>query len=163
MRDTHSIPLLLEFHPKVRKDFQDFIEECEQEYNITIRLMSVYRSMDQQEKIYAVGRTVKGENVTDKNSMGDIISNAKPGSSWHNFNLACDLGIVLANGAISYNFDYMKFANIGQQWGISWGGNFPGSFKDPDHFEEQCGQTLHGLLALYNAGKFMEGTKFIDF
>lgn len=163
MRDKHSIGMLQEFHPKVRGDFQAFIEECENVYDITLRLMSVYRDMAAQAKIYAVGRTTKGENATAQKPFGDIISDAKPGSSWHNFRLAADLGIVLANGSISYNFNYMKFANIGQQWGISWGGNFHGSFKDPDHFEEQCGQTLSNLLSLYNAGRFIEGTNFVDF
>jgi peptidoglycan L-alanyl-D-glutamate endopeptidase CwlK len=163
MRDAQSIKMLEELHPKVRPDFQAFIEECEQQYDITLRIMSAYRDMSAQAKIYAVGRTVKGENVTDAKPFGDVISDAKPGSSWHNFGMAVDLGIVLVNGSISYNFNYMKFANIGQQWGITWGGNFPNSFKDPDHFEEQAGQTLHGLLALYNAGKFINGTQFIDF
>lgn len=163
MRDQQSIPLLQQFHPKVRPDFQAFIEECETCFDITLRLMSVYRDMAQQAKIYEVGRTVKGENATPEKPMGDIISDAPPGSSWHNWHLACDLGIVLANGSVSYNFDYSKFANIGQQWNIGWGGNFPGKFKDPDHFEEQCGQTLHGLLELYNERKFIAGTQFVDF
>lgn len=163
MRDLQSIAILLQLHPKVRPDFQAFIEECEKQYDITLRISSpAFRTIADQAKIYAIGRTTAGMSPTAALPMGEIITDAPPGSSYHNYGLATDLGIVLANGSISYNFDYGKFANIGEQWGITWGGNFPGKFKDYDHFEEQCGYGWRALYAMYQAKDFISGTEFVN-
>lgn len=152
MRDAHSIPLLLQLHPRVRNDFRFFIEECEEQFDITIRIISAGRSMEEQEKLYAQGRT----------KPGPIVTKAPPGSSYHLYGLAIDAAPLSINGGINYSYDQSKWANIASQFNISWGGNWTGNFKDLDHWENKLGHNWRDLLDLYNAQKFIPGTQFID-
>ena len=151
MRDAHSLSLIQQLHPKVRTDFQAFIEECESVYNLTIRIVSAYRSMEEQERIYNQGRTTPGV----------IVTKSIPGSSYHNFGLAVDLGPLKDNGEVNYLYDFSLWANIGSQWNITWGGNWTG-FKDLDHWECKMGHNWRDLLDLYNAKKFTPGTQYVD-
>ena len=161
MRDQHSIPLLEQLHPKVRKDFRDFIEECEQVFDITIRIVQGLRTFEQQDALYNIGRTVKGENATPKHPMGDVVTNSPGGSSYHNFGLAVDI-VPITGKKEDWNYNFMKLVNIGSQWNITWGGNFPGSFKDYDHFEAKCGHDWHDLLNMYHNKQFIRGTNYVN-
>lgn len=152
MRDPQSIPLIAQLHPKVRADFQAFIEECEQQFDLTIRIVSAYRSMEEQEKIYAQGRTAPGE----------VVTKAIPGSSYHQYGLAADIVPLSVSGGLNYNYDQSKWLNIASQWNITWGGSWTG-FKDLDHWEEKCGHNWRDLLDLYSQKRFIPGTNFIDF
>ena len=151
MRDAHSVEKLNELHPKVREDFRSFIEECEQQFGITIRIVSAMRTMEEQEKIYAQGRT----------SPGPIVTKAIPGSSYHNYGLACDLLPLTTDGKLDYSYQQYKWANIAEQWGITWGGSWTG-FKDPDHWEAKMGHNWRDLLDLYNKKDFIEGTEYVN-
>ena len=162
MRDQHSILLLQELHPKVSPDFQNAIEEVENVFNLTVRIIEAYRPWEKQAAYYAIGRTVKGENASPDHPMGDIITNAPPGSGYHLYRIAADIGVLKSDGEIDYNYDYSKWANIFAQYNISWGGNFPRKFKDYDHWENRLGHTWHDLLPLYQANKFIQGTQFLD-
>jgi peptidoglycan LD-endopeptidase CwlK len=50
----------------------------------------------EQAEAYKVGRTKKGEGVTEKRPMGRIITRAKPGQSAHNYGLAIDFVPMVA-------------------------------------------------------------------
>ena len=152
MRDQQSAALIQQLHPKVRADFQAFIEECEQQFDLTIRIVSAYRSMEEQEKIYAQGRTAPGE----------VVTKAIPGSSYHQYGLAADIVPLSVSGEPNYNYDQSKWLNIASQWNIAWGGSWSG-FKDRDHWEEKCGHNWRDLLDLYNQKKFIPGTNYVDF
>jgi hypothetical protein len=161
MRDAHSIPLIQQLHPKVRADFQSFIEECELVFDLTIRIVQGFRSFAEEDALYAKGRTVKGDNATPDHPMGDVVTNSKGGQSYHNYGLAIDI-VPIDGNKEDWKFNYAKIVNLGAQWNITWGGNFPGSFKDYDHFENKLGHTWHDLLPLYQAGRFLPGTQFLD-
>jgi len=150
MRDAQSIPLIHTLHPKVKGDFQAFIEEIEQQFDLTIRVISAYRSMEEQEAIYAQGRTKPGE----------IVSNAPPGSSYHNWGMAVDIAPLGVSGEINYNYDQSKWQNIASQWNITWGGAWKGSFQDKDHWEEKLAN-WRDLLTLYHQSKFIDGTRYV--
>lgn len=153
MRDQQSIPLIAQLHPEVRKYFQDFIEECESIFNVTIRIVQGLRTFAEQDALYAIGRT----------KPGTIVTRSPAGSSYHNYGLAVDIAPLSADGKnIDWNYDFSRWANIASQWSITWGGNFPGKFKDPDHFEEKCGHNWRELLDLYNSKKFIADTQFVD-
>lgn len=151
MRDAHSIPLIDQLHPKVRADFKAFIEECEEQFNLAIRIISAMRTMEEQEKIYAQGRTAPGA----------IVTKAPPGSSYHNWGLAVDIAPLSVSGEVNYNYDQGKWVGIASQWNITWGGSWAG-FKDLDHWENKMGHNWRDLLDLYNAKKFIENTQFVD-
>lgn len=99
-------------------------------------LTYTHRSNDEQNKLYALGRTTAGK----------IVTNAQAGQSPHNYNpaLAFDIAFLTAQKTLSWDLKYFKkFADIILNSGnnIEWGGNFK-SIKDPPHFELKAWKTL---------------------
>jgi D-alanyl-D-alanine carboxypeptidase len=114
-----------------------------------------YRTFAESDKLYAQGRT----------TPGDIVTNAPAGKSWHNYGLAVDFALVI-NGNAEWNQNdpnWMTVVDIFKKHGFTWGGNFPGTFKDYPHLEMQMGQTLSGLMAKHEAADFIPGTTYINF
>lgn len=150
MKDTISESRLQTLHPKVKNDFKLFIEEAEKALDIKLRITSALRSFAIQEELYSQGRTKKGK----------IITNAKPGSSFHNYGLAVDL--VRMDGAnVDWNFDLSKLQPFADKYDIDWGGSWK-KFKDYPHFEKTMGYTWKSLLSKHNAKKFIPGTSYVD-
>lgn len=83
-----------------------------------------FRSIAEQNKLYAQGRTTRGK----------IVTNARGGQSNHNFGTAVDF-VFIVGGQPSW--DERLYTNIGR-WakivGLKWGGNWR-SFKDLPHVE----------------------------
>jgi peptidoglycan L-alanyl-D-glutamate endopeptidase CwlK len=75
-----------------------------------------FRSLAEQRRLYAKGRTTPGPKVT----------NAKPGSSPHNFGYAMDY-IPVMYGKRTYNVKalwWLKFGLAAKAAGLRWGGTF---------------------------------------
>jgi peptidoglycan L-alanyl-D-glutamate endopeptidase CwlK len=89
-------------------------------------LTCVYRSNEEQEQLYAIGRTVKGRKVT----------NARAGQSKHNKlpSEAIDIAFIKLDRKLDWDAKlFKKFADIIKTKGIKWGGDW--KFKDAPHFE----------------------------
>lgn len=114
--------------PKVQRLRDRFIASCKL-IGINLRVTSEFRSFDEQNKLYAQGRT----------TVGPIVTNAKGGESFHNYGVAFDVAIV-RNGVLDYNITPLV-AWIGKFLGLTWGGNWDG-FVDKPHFQYDCGYTL---------------------
>jgi hypothetical protein len=102
-------------------------------------LTSGYRSLEEQEILYQKGRT----------TPGPIVTNARPGQSWHNYGLAFDVAPVGADGKIYWPNDaqsWRDLAELGKARGLGWGGDFKSIF-DPPHFEYHPGVTLEEAAA----------------
>ena len=143
MKDPISIQRIQQLHPQVRQRFTDFITECESTFGITLRIMlPVFRTIAEQDELYAQGRT----------TPGNIVTNAAGGTSYHNFGLAVDL-CDLADGGVNWNYDNATLVPIAQKYGLEWGGNWV-HIKDKPHFEFRNGHPENptDLLAAYNAG-----------
>lgn len=83
-----------------------------------------FRSIAEQNKLYAQGRTTKGK----------IVTNAKGGQSNHNFGRAVDFAFIV-NGEVSWNDKLYKQIGVwAKVVGLKWGGNWK-SFKDYPHVE----------------------------
>lgn len=96
-----------------------FLELCQQKgYNL--KITSGYRSQEEQNKLYAQGRTTKGKIVT-------WTLNSK-----HTSRRAFDIAFI---GSTPYpkNFDWKKIGITGENLGLKWGGRF--KQKDLVHFE----------------------------
>jgi len=107
--------------------------------NLDVRITNAFRSWDEQDKLYAQGRTIPGS----------IVTNAKGGDSYHNWGLAFDAS-PYENGRISNDIKkYKRMGQLGQQVGLEWGGNFI-SIVDLPHFQYTLGLNTWNLL---------EGTK----
>ena len=126
--DAKSETIISELHPSIRNKARAFINEAEKQ-SMKLKVTSGGRTYEEQNKLYAQGRTTKG----------NIVTNAKAGYSWHNFFLAFDV-VPVENGKINWNSkNWKKIGALGKTFGLEWGGDWK-TFKDLPHF-----QTIHGL------------------
>lgn len=107
-------PIARSFMVAIRAELGDF------------RITSGYRSYEEQNELYAQGRTKDGEKVT----------RARGGFSVHNFGLAFDITLFV-NGKPVYESPLYKKAGLkGEQMGLDWAGGGTGAdFNDEPHFE----------------------------
>ncbi|PKG36731.1 LysM peptidoglycan-binding domain-containing protein, partial [Psychrobacter sp. Sarcosine-3u-12] len=68
-------------HPKIRCSVRDFINDSERELGIKLIIVQGLRTYEEQNKLYAKGRT----------ASGSIVTKAKGGQSNHNFGVAIDV------------------------------------------------------------------------
>lgn len=149
MKDKVSISRLQALHPAIRNSVESFITDAEQAMNITLRIVQGLRTIEEQDALYAKGRT----------TPGPVVTNAKSGRSYHNYGLAIDL-VEINNGQANWNFHYESLLPFAEKYGFKWGGHFI-SIKDTPHFERTFGYHWTQLLAMNNAGKFIPGTKYV--
>lgn len=114
-------------HPYVKYLAEQFLEKCKAA-GLKPTITSTLRTMAEQEKIYAQGRTAPGK----------IVSYAKAGYSYHNYGLAFDV-------AFPAYADYKKASVIGKTLGMRWGGDFK-QFVDLPHFEWSGNLKIADLL-----------------
>ena len=107
-----------------------------------LRVVSGYRSHEEQNALYAHGRTRPGSRVT----------NAVGGQSWHNFGLAVDLAPVIG-GEVCWDekkFDWSLIGKWARAAGLEWGGDWH-SFKDRPHVQLTLNLSLAAAQRLYHA------------
>jgi len=113
------------------------------EKNIDADIFMSYRSFDEQAKLYAKGRT----------EPGTIVTNAKPGYSYHNYGLAFDVVFKKdGNWSWSEEHDWAALGRLGKELGFHWGGDWG---WDKPHFELNFGHTVDDLLAIFNKDKLL--------
>lgn len=160
MRDKVSIARVEALHPKVRTEAKALIEKAEAGLPsyMAIRVVQGLRTFAEQKAIYDQGRSKPGK----------IVTNAAPGSSYHNYGLALDFAILYdkdRNGTyetLSWDTvkdedkdgisDWKEIAKVFLDAGWTWGGNFK-SILDMPHVEKNFGNNWRTLLSLRNAGK----------
>lgn len=108
------------------------------ENGIKVILTTGYRSIAEQNNLYAQGRTKPGKKVT----------NARGGDSWHNYGRAADYAFVI-NGKVTWNGPWQAFGKIAQICGLEWGGNFK-SILDRPHVQWRQGKTLEQMRKAVN-------------
>jgi peptidoglycan L-alanyl-D-glutamate endopeptidase CwlK len=131
--DERSSKNLSTLHPEVISRFEAFVSEAQQiaeQKGLQYKVICGTRSWEEQERIYAQGRTAPGK----------IITKAPPGSSMHNFGLAVDCGVFRGKAYLDETepktaAEMHKAASlVAAKHGIRWGGNFK-SIVDTPHFE----------------------------
>jgi hypothetical protein len=123
-----------ELHPKLRSTAARFINRAESELGINLRIAQGFRTMAEQDALFAQGRTI----------AGNIVTNVSGCYSYHNYGLAFDV-VGMSNGAINYNLNWTSIGNLGVSMGLEWGGNFS-SFIDRPHFQMTFGHSIEELL-----------------
>ncbi|GGG43954.1 M15 family metallopeptidase [Epilithonimonas arachidiradicis] len=136
-------------HPSVRDEVTNIIRECDLALTgrAKIRITQGLRSFEEQEKLYAIGRTKPGKKVT----------NAKGGQSIHNYGLAVDICLMIDGKTASWDTakdwdndkiaDWYECVKIFAKNGWDWGGNWK-TFKDLPHFEKKLLKTKKGELEI---------------
>jgi len=145
MTDTVSIARLNLLHPLIREDAIKAYQEAVQKTptNVHPVIVQTLRTFEEQDALYQKGRTRPGPKVT----------NAKPGSSFHQYGLAIDFCLQV-NGELKWVVDanWMIVVDAFKKYGFEWGGDWK-SFKDFPHVEKTFGYRWQDLLATYKAGK----------
>lgn len=108
---------------------------------IRVMLTQGHRSIDEQNKLYAKGRT----------APGSVVTNARGGYSWHNFGLAADYAFVI-NGKVTWNGPWNVFGRIARECGLEWGGAWK-KFIDRPHVQWTGGKTLSQMRAAQKTHK----------
>jgi len=100
------------------------------ESGIRVKLVSGYRSIEEQNRLYALGRTKPGR----------IVTKARGGYSWHNFGLAADYAFI-SGGQLTWDGPWRIFGRIARECGLEWGGDWR-KFPDRPHVQWRRGKTL---------------------
>lgn len=149
-------------HPALRNELRNQYLEINTKLpkGVRLRFTHTLRTLEEQNELYSQGRTTKGK----------IVTNAKGGSSWHNYGFAFDIVILFdkdGNGTFeiaSWNEDkyFMTVVSFFKSKGWFWGGDFR-SFKDSPHFEKTFGLSINQALTKYKANNIIinNGIKYI--
>ena len=129
-RDINSL------NPMVAAKCLLFIQKCK-DNKIDVIITSAYRSPAEQEKLYAVGRTLPGRKVT----------NVRGGYSLHQYRCAFDFVPIINGKAIWDNIELInKCGLLGESCGLEWSGRWK-KFPERLHFQDTGGLTLAQLQA----------------
>ena len=142
MGDSRS---LVDLHPQVRIMAEQLLKEADRA-GIPLTVTFTRRSMETQAALYAQGR----------NRLGRVVTNARPGYSYHNFGLAIDV-VPTELLALPRWGDtpvhqtrtdalWSQVGAIGKAIGFRWGGEFR-TIRDRPHFEWSGELTLADLRA----------------
>jgi len=121
--------------PQAKERVERFIALCH-EQGIDLLVTSTFRDNESQGELYEQGRTKPGK----------IVTNAKPGESWHNYRCAVDV-VPLVNGKPNWDGSdpiWQTIGELGEQAGLEWAGRWH-SFKELAHFQYTGGLTLADL------------------
>lgn len=168
MRDPISIARINALHPKVRAEVMQILLHAESKFppNVAIRVVQGFRTWEEQDALYQQGRTRPGK----------IVTNARAGSSYHNFGLAIDFALLYdKNGDGRYeelSWDTVKdfdrdgfpdwnevvasFEAAGWEWGGRWR-----TFKDLPHCQKTFGYKVSTLKDMYLRNRFIMGTRYV--
>lgn len=119
-RSEMNIATLL---PRVRPIARTLVQKAAMA-GVQIKVISGLRSYEEQDALYAKGRTAPGPKVT----------NARGGYSNHNFGIAFDIGVFSGNRYLAESPAYKAVGALGMDLGLEWGGNWT-SIVDQPHFQ----------------------------
>jgi len=124
---------ITKLHPCVAAGALELIDKMAR-LGRSVVITSTYRSAEEQDALYAQGRT----------TTGSIVTNARGGESVHNYALAFDIAQNIRGQEYS---DTTFFQLAGACWidmGGEWGGEWR-TFADPPHMQYTAGLTLYDL------------------
>lgn len=125
-----------DLRPGARERCKSFLLACGAA-GIDVLITGTLRTLDEQAALYAQGRTAPGR----------IVTNAKPGRSFHNYGLAFDFA-PLKHGKIDWHDVelFKRCGEIGETCGLEWAGRWK-SFKELAHLQYTGGLTIDDLIA----------------
>ena len=147
--DERTAKFIATLDPKAREAFKEFYKLANATaatYGCSYVLISGHRTWEEQDALYAQGRT----------KPGDIVTKAKGGQSNHNFGIAGDFGVFMgkayldetnpSKAAMVHKACSIHAAACGLEWGGAWT-----SIKDAPHYEVATGLTVAQKRNVYQA------------
>ena len=114
-------------------------------------LWSGFRPTAEQQRLYDLGRTIiNPDGKTDKKPMGNIITNSRPGNSYHEYGLAGDVVPLNKFGNPTWNLPFDSLGAMGKKLGLEWGGDWK-RFPDKPHFQMSFGYSISELKRIVAA------------
>ncbi|MCA0758205.1 M15 family metallopeptidase [Paenibacillus sp. N4] len=130
-------------HPSVLAKQNELIAETEQ-LGIDILITDGFRSSEEQDAIYAKGRTTEGP----------VVTQVKGGDSYHNYGLAIDFALRTKQGEVVWDMEYdgnrngeadwMEVVKAAKKLGFTWGGDW-NNFPDYPHLQMDFGYSIRQL------------------
>lgn len=121
--DDRSEKVIATLLPEVQPYARALVTKADAD-GITIKVISGLRTYDEQNDLYAQGRTQPGR----------IVTNARGGFSNHNFGIAFDVGVFEGSQYLDESPKYKAVGVLGMDLGLEWGGNWK-TFLDEPHFQ----------------------------
>lgn len=121
--DARSEKIIATLLPEVQPFARALVHKANAN-GLTIKILSGLRTYDEQNALYAQGRTAPGNKIT----------NAKGGFSNHNFGIAFDIGIFEGAKYLGDSPKYKAVGVLGMELGLEWGGNWK-TFVDQPHYQ----------------------------
>jgi len=121
--------------PKVKKLAEQLLIECKKR-GIDLTITQTLRTIEEQNKLYAIGKTKPGK----------IVTNSRGGYSFHNYGVAFDFCPVRSGRAIWNDIAlFDAIGRLGVKLGLEWGGNWS-KFKDRPHFQYTGGYSIKDYI-----------------
>lgn len=134
--DARNAKMILTLHEAVQHKVWQGLEDLSFQGE-DVLIADAFRSNEEQAEDYAKGRT----------APGDIVTDAKPGWSFHNYGLAVDLVPIVVSGDTDWKAHerYDVYGKMLQAIGFQWG--FAMWKKDRPHFQYTQGLTIQEVRA----------------
>lgn len=131
--------------PLVKRQADEIVKEME-DLGHPVHIFDGFRSIAKQDQLYAQGRTLPG----------DIVTNARGGESFHNYGVAVDIVFgTKGNPSWSPKNPWATLGKVGKKHGFEWGGDWAG-FVDKPHFQMPMGYTIQDFK-----NKKVDYTRFV--
>lgn len=132
----------MSLYPPFQNKVDQFLQAAKSQ-GLNVGVHQALRTWQQQDALYAQGRTKPGKRVTK----------ARGGESWHNYGLAVD---VVFKNEKGWSWDdshpWNKLGEIGEEIGLKWGA----SFGDRPHFEWKDKMSISLAKIFYKKGGLAE-------
>jgi peptidoglycan L-alanyl-D-glutamate endopeptidase CwlK len=139
------------------------------------RFAYTLRTYKEQNDLFNLGRTtVNPDGKSPSKPMGNVVTRARGGQSYHNFGMAFDIVLLKdTNGSGKFNTaswetnvdfdgdgkaDWQEIVAICKQHGWDWGGDW--GFVDKPHFQKTFGFSVVQLSGMVQQGKVFSGTTY---
>ncbi|BCU76001.1 M15 family metallopeptidase [Luteolibacter sp. LG18] len=132
--DSRTAGVFAKLDPKIVPNFRDFYRQANArlaDRGLSYVAVQGTRTMAEQQALYNQGRTTPGQ----------IVTKAKPGSSWHNFAVAVDFGVFRGGSYLDEHEPgladkiHREIATaLADECGLAWGGDWT-SIKDFPHYQ----------------------------
>ena len=137
MRDTTQL------HPELQQKIVTFLKNCYKN-GYKVKITECYRTVAEQDALYAKGRT----------TSGSIVTNAKGSSysSQHQWGVAFDICRNDGKGAYNDSDNWFKeVGTIGKACGLAWGGDWKSPVDKPHFYLKTWGSTTSKLQSIYRS------------
>ena len=140
-RTERNIATLVPKAQAAARRFMEAITEAMQPHGVAPKIICGTRTYDEQNALYAQGRSAPGR----------VVTNARGGYSWHNFGVAWDIGLFKDGRYLEESPLYLACAKIGRNLGLECGAFWSG-FSDEPHYQLRTGFTLSQMRERKKAG-----------